>query len=179
MSDPAFIPPPQIPHDDDIPPVADLGHDHRLRVAAEIERIHGQQNLAMAILGGVVASIVGAVLWAVITAVTQFQIGFMAIGVGFLVGWAVWNLGHGVTTLYGVIGGLFALFGCLLGNLLTFCYFAGQEAGMPVLDVLNSVLASGSIVGVLTETFSPMDLLFYAIAVYEGYKLSFRELIIG
>lgn len=27
----------------------------------------------------------------------------------------------------------------------------------------------------MQETFSPMDLLFYAIAIYEGYRLSFRE----
>lgn len=28
---------------------------------------------------------------------------------------------------------------------------------------------------VMVATFSPMDLLFYGIAVYEGYKLSFRR----
>ncbi len=28
----------------------------------------------------------------------------------------------------------------------------------------------------MVATFSPIDLLFYGIAVYEGYRLSFREL---
>ena len=32
------------------------------------------------------------------------------------------------------------------------------------------------ILEVMVATFSPIDLLFYAVAVYEGYKLSFRQL---
>jgi hypothetical protein len=28
----------------------------------------------------------------------------------------------------------------------------------------------------MAATFSPMDLLFYGIAIYEGYKFSFRQL---
>jgi hypothetical protein len=28
----------------------------------------------------------------------------------------------------------------------------------------------------MKNTFSPMDILFYGIAVYEGYRLSFREI---
>ena len=29
----------------------------------------------------------------------------------------------------------------------------------------------------MVETFHPMDLLFYGIAIYEGYRFSFRELL--
>ena len=39
-----------------------------------------------------------------------------------------------------------------------------------------SNLDAGIIVGLMTETFDFMDLVFYAIAVYEGYKFSFRQI---
>jgi hypothetical protein len=133
---------------------------------------HG--NLFLAVIGGLVAAIVGAVLWAVITAATQFQIGFMAVGVGFLVGGAVWALGHGQTPVFGVVGAVCALLGCVLGNVLTACYFIGSSEGMGTVETLQGVIAAGNLVNLITATFEGMDLLFYGIAVYEGFKLSFR-----
>jgi hypothetical protein len=44
---------------------------------------------------------------------------------------------------------------------------------------LLTILANLDLVAagqVLLETFQPMDLLFYGIAIYEGYKFSFRQL---
>ena len=54
-------------------------------------------NMSLALIGGVVAALVGAALWAVITVTTGYQIGFMAIGVGFLVGLTVGHVGKGTT----------------------------------------------------------------------------------
>src|SRR5215213_3438047 len=79
--------------------------------------IKSRQSLSMAILGGLIASLVAALLWAIITYATKFQIGFMAIGVGFLVGYAVNYFGKGVTTAFGIVGAAFSLFGCILGNI--------------------------------------------------------------
>lgn len=132
-------------------------------------------NLAGALVGGLVAALVGALIWAVITVTTKFQIGFMAVGVGFLVAWAVRTLGKGRDATFGIIGGVCALLGCLLGNLLSACGFIAGQAGEPVVSVTLRVLGNpASIATILQETFQGMDLLFYAIAVYEGYKLSRR-----
>lgn len=132
-------------------------------------------NLAAALLGGLVAALVGALVWAVITVSIKFQIGFMAVGVGFLVAWAVKTFGKGRDVIYGIIGGVFALLGCLLGNLLSACGFLAVQAVEPVVSVTLRVLASpSSIATILQQTFRGMDLLFYAIAVYEGYKLARR-----
>ena len=46
-------------------------------------------NLPPGVVAGLGAAIVGAAIWAAITAATDYQIGFMAIGVGFLAGFAV------------------------------------------------------------------------------------------
>jgi hypothetical protein len=99
----------------------------------------------------------------------------MAVGVGFLVAWSVRTLGKGRTNVFGVIGGAFALFGCLLGNLLSACGFIAADRAQPVIGITLKVLANPSIATTLLQaSFNGMDLLFYAIAVYEGYKLARR-----
>jgi hypothetical protein len=133
-------------------------------------------NLPAAILGGLIAAVGGALIWAVITVVTKFQIGFMAVGVGFLVAWAVRTLGKGHTNVFGIVGGGCALLGCLLGNLLSACGFIAADRGESVVSITMKVLANPSVaVSLLQAASNGMDLLFYAIAVYEGYKLSRRR----
>ena len=133
-------------------------------------------NLPLAVIGGFVAAAIGAFAWAIITVITKYQIGFMAVGVGFLVAWAVRTLGKGHTQVFGIIGGAFALLGCLLGNLLSACGFIAADRGVPIVSVAMKVLATPPIaMSILQATFNGMDLLFYAIAVYEGYKLARRR----
>jgi hypothetical protein len=140
-------------------------------------KLEWEQNLLLGILAGIAAAFVGASIWAVITVVTKFQIGWMAVGVGFLVGYAVRIFGKGISTPFGVVGALCALLGCLLGNLLSACGFIANGQGASVVDVVLSVLLQPALAfEILKVTFSPMDVLFYAIAVYEGYKLAFRQI---
>ena len=131
-----------------------------------------QSNLSLAILGGVVAALIGAALWAVITVTTGYQIGFMAIGVGLLVGFTVRHLGKGTTPVFGAVGALLALGGCVVGNVLAITGFIAQDEGQPFLSVLSQ-LNVAAVPAMLMATFSAIDVVFYAIAVYEGYKLSF------
>jgi hypothetical protein len=135
------------------------------------------QSLTLAIFGGLLASVVAAIIWAAITYATSYQIGFMAIGVGFLVGYAVNYFGKGMTVTFGVVGAAFALFGCLLGNLLASLAMLSQVEDSSVGLVLGALLGSPEIiVEIMKETFSPIDLLFYAIAIFQGFKLSYGGL---
>jgi hypothetical protein len=136
-----------------------------------------QESLPLALLGGAVAAFVAALLWGTITYATGYQIGFMAIGVGFLVGYAVNYLGKGMSQTYSIIGAVFALLGCVLGNLFAAMISAALVEGIPVLGILITLVTTPSIlVEILVATFSPIDILFYGIAIYEGYKLSPRLL---
>lgn len=142
-----------------------------------MREVKSRQNLPMAIFGGFIASIIAAVLWATITYATNYKIGFAAIGVGFLVGYAVRFLGKGISPIFGVVGAFFALFGCLFGDLLTTMIAAARIEEVPVSMILNAfITAPGIVLDIFKETFSPIDLLFYAIAVYEGYKVSLRQI---
>ena len=148
-----------------------------LKLEQLMNSIKANQSLSLAVVGGLIAAAVAALLWALITYATKFQIGFMAIGVGFLVGYAVRYFGKGVTTAFGIVGAVLALFGCILGNILTTIIAASLQEGVPFSAILTAFLTNPAIVAeIMKATFSPMDLLFYAIAVYEGYRFSFRQI---
>ncbi|GEP45118.1 hypothetical protein [Brevifollis gellanilyticus] len=142
--------------------------------AAWVQRMQSQQSFPGALIGGILGAVGGAAAWAAITIATKFQIGFMAIGVGILVGLLVRKMGRGMAPVYGIIGAVFALLGCVAGNLLTSCWFIAENNHEAFTSVLAS-LTPDIITGILSATFDGMDLLFYGIAVYEGYKLSFRQ----
>ena len=128
-------------------------------------------NLPLGFMAGLVAAAVGAALWATITVVTNYQIGWMAIGVGALVGLAVRAAGKGASTAFGVLGGTLALAGCLVGNLLTGAVILGREWDVSVAVALSR-LTPDLTVRLMTAIFNPIDLLFYALAIWQGYKLS-------
>ncbi len=140
-----------------------------------IEKIKPEQNFRLAILVGSGVAIIGAILWAVITVVTEYQIGFMALGIGAGVGLVIRHLGKGVDQTFGVAGAVLSVVGCVLGNFLSVVGFVANSEGIGVFEVLPMIdfIAFPSI---MVETFQPMDLLFYGIAIYEGYNLSFRKI---
>lgn len=143
-----------------------------IQLRTYLQQVRDNQNLPLAIIGGLAASVLGAVIWAMITIWTSYQIGWMAIGVGFLVGYAVRIMGKGIDKMFGIVGATLALLGCLGGNLLMICILVSRQEGMALLDVLSR-LSLPSVVQLMRLTFQPMDLLFYGIALYTGYKVSF------
>ena len=146
-----------------------------LKLQTLMQEIKDNQNLPLGILGGISAAAIGAAIWAMITALTNFQIGWMAVGVGFLVGIGVRSLGKGIDLSFGAVGAALSLLGCLAGNLLTVCILISRQENIELFNLLsrlNPLVA----VELMKVTFNPMDLLFYGIAVYEGYRFSFRRI---
>src|SRR5438045_5880178 len=90
------------------------------------------ENLPMGFMAGLVAAAIGAGLWALVTIITGFQIGWMAVGVGFLVGWAVRVGGKGTHRAFGIMRALLALRGCSGGSLVTNAVVVARdwEAGL-------------------------------------------------
>lgn len=140
-----------------------------------IEQLRSHQNLLGGALAGAAGAAVGAGLWAGVTVATGYQIGWIAVGIGFGVGFAVRAAGKGIDRVFGYLGAGLALLGCAVGNLLAVCGIVAKQEEIPFLDLLSQ-LDLAVIQELMVATFSPMDLLFYGIALYEGYKLSFRQL---
>jgi len=144
-------------------------------IEVAFQKFEAEQSMVGGFLAGAVAALVGAGVWALVTILTGYQIGFMAIGVGFLVGLAVQFFGKGISKIFGVMGAALALIGCLLGNYFTVVHFVGEAEGLGFFDTLSQINPA-AIPELMMVTFSPMDLVFYGIAVYEGFKLSIRKI---
>lgn len=139
------------------------------------QNIKENQNLSLGLFAGLIAAALGALMWALVTDLTHYQIGWMAVGVGFLVGYFVRRFGQGIDPVFGVMGAVLALAGCMVGNVLSACMLLAHQESLGVLDVLVNLNFTACI-ELVRVTFHPLDLLFYGIAVYEGYKFSFRQI---
>jgi hypothetical protein len=133
--------------------------------------IRSGQNIGLAVAAGIAAAIVSAMLWAVITVVTQMELGVVAIAIGYLVGQAVRAAGNGGAIGFGLVGAACALFGCVLGNVLSAVTFYAWSKGIHPGDLLTQ-LSFALVQRLSVAFFQPMDLFFYAVAVYEGYRFS-------
>lgn len=153
------------------PPEQPVMSEAEMRFA--LNKLREQQNLVAGIVVGSAAALVGAVIWAVVTALTQYQIGWMAIGIGFLVATAVRLAGKGIDKIFGIAGALLSLIGCVIGNLLTAIYFIAKTEGVSELDVI-AALDFQFIAKIMVAMFDPMDILFYVLAMYVGYRYALR-----
>lgn len=128
-------------------------------------------HMGYALAGGFLGMLIAMSLWALVTVLSQYQVGYMAIGVGLLVAWFVRIMGRGVGIRFALLGAFFALLACLLGNLWSVLIMTGIENSISfrnILIMLNWEIIRES----FTSTFSPIDLLFYGFAVYEGFHFS-------
>ncbi len=132
------------------------------------------QDFYYALIGGGLAAVIGGIIWSLITVATNYQIGYMAIGVGLLVGHSVGFFGAGIDKKFGVLGAVLSLLGCIIGNFLSQVGFIAQSESMGYFEVI-SYLTFPLIKNIMLESFNFMDVLFYGIALFEGYKFAFRK----
>jgi hypothetical protein len=132
-----------------------------------------RENVPLVLVVGLAAMLAGAVLWALVTVITHLELGLMAIAVGFIVGLGIQKVRKYPNTNFGVLGAVLALAGCLLGNAFSFVAIAAQHSSAPFIDTVVNVNVAG-LFSVMADNFEAMDLLFYAIAIYEGFKFASR-----
>ena len=147
------------------------------QLARHLENLRQQQSFGAALSAGTVAALAGAALWGAVTAVTHYELGLTAVVVGVMVGLAVRKAGHGIEKKFGVLAAVLALFGSLIGNLLSINVAIAQHYGTPIPHALMHMDLQRSI-NLFTLTYRPMDLLFYAIAVYEAYRYGYGRLVV-
>lgn len=125
-------------------------------------------SMPKAIIAGSIAALVGAGVWAGIEMMTGYQIGWIAIGIGFLCGFAVRFAGKGTGVPFRIVGAVCALAGCFLGSLWAFDHAvstSGLEWELSLMDEIR----------LLAETTAFMTWVIFAIAVWEGWKFSVDE----
>ena len=138
-----------------------------------LAKFKSEQDYPKALIVGIIVGILGAALWGMITVITSFQIGYMAIAVGAGVGFSMRVVGKGIDPMFGITGGAIALFACVLGNFFSSMGFVANAVELSFFETLG-VFDYSQLLTLMGETFSPIDLLFYGIAAYAGYRFSFR-----
>ncbi|MDB5093075.1 MAG: hypothetical protein JWO85_1176 [Candidatus Eremiobacteraeota bacterium] len=132
-------------------------------------------RLAIGTLGAIAGALLGALVWAGVSSATGYQIGYMAVLVGYLSGYGMRTLGGGRDRADGFVAGAVALAGCVLGNLLTVAADVANHLHKPLEPLVLRLLTSpGVSFALLQSGFGIMDVLFYAIAAYAGYRTAFK-----
>ena len=139
-----------------------------------LTQMRAKQNLTRGAIAGFLGAIAGGILWATITYATNYQIGYMALAIGYLVGYLMRIFGKGIDPVFSYVGAALALFGCVFGNVLTMIFLLSKEGycTLDFISVLKLLFNFDFISLALTNGFQLMDLFFYAIAMYEGYRFS-------
>jgi hypothetical protein len=138
-----------------------------------IEQVRAQQNFPLAVIAGVAAALLGAALWAAVTVTTEYKLGLMALAVGYMVGQAIRLAGQGVDAKFGYLGAACGFLGCAAGDVLSNIVFFAHAKSLSLAQTLN-ILTPDLLMALAKAAFDPMDLLFLAIGVYEGYKFAFK-----
>lgn len=147
----------------------------KIRISEEdFEKLRLEQNYSLAVVSGVIAGIIGAILWGIITIKTGYQIGYVALGIGAGVGYTIRYFGKGIQKIFGITGAIIAFLSVVLGNLISIIGLIAIEFEVGFFEVF-SVFDFSYFPDIMKETFSFMDVVFYLIAIVEGYTFSFRK----
>ncbi|MFZ3472374.1 hypothetical protein ACODT3_14500 [Streptomyces sp. 4.24] len=95
------------------------------------------------------------------------EIGYAAVGVGALVGFAAGKLG-GRNPVLPVVGAVFAVVSVFLGELFFYALALSGAAGVGLGDVLSTVGVSG-LVDIWKEEADVMSVLFLALGAFTGF----------
>ena len=132
-------------------------------------------NLLVAAAAGLAAAIGGAVAWGLIVKWTDYEVGIVAWGIGFLVAVAVvFGAGNRRGVPLQALAVALALAGVVLGKYLAFVWSVNDEASQAGAN-LELALLSGDTVELFTDgdsgVWSWFDLLWIGLAAYTAFRI--------
>jgi len=146
--------------------------------AAEAEQFT-PQALLPAVAGGLLAAIVGGIVWGLIVILTDYEVGFVAWGIGFLAGFLVVRFAGGRKGVpLQAIAIVSSLVGIVLGKYIAYVYFikeavreqvseeAADSIGYFDTDVMSAFREDFS------DVFSGYDLLWAGLAIFTAWRMA-------
>lgn len=137
-----------------------------------MEQINHKKEIIKAFVVGTIAAIIGAVIWAGIVALTNYQIGYIAILIGAIVGWSIHLTTHATTISYSIIGAILSLLGCVIGDFLATAYIVSSALKVPYFEFLKRIYVLNEFQLLIQSTYQMTDILFYGLSAYAGFKFS-------
>lgn len=125
-----------------------------------------------AIVIGILAMILGAGLWAVITVVTEREFSLVAIGVGALVGLAMFSA-RPTNTGIAAVAALLTVIGCALGEFLAIPAYVARKDGLAFSKLINLELHHPKL---YFDSLDGKTYLFWAIGAVAAFSMVFRRI---
>lgn len=133
------------------------------------KRRRRSSNIPRAIGAGLATAILSGTVWGGLVFALNIRLGVLAIAVGWSVGMAVRHFGRGRSEVFGLIAILAALLGCATGDILGGCALIAEQADVSIFRVF-ATFDGKAFAEILHLMFSPMDALFYLLALFASYK---------
>lgn len=120
-------------------------------------------------IAALLAAIAGAVVWALIIVLAEYELGIIAWGIGLLTAFAVSLFSPRITPVQQIIAVIASLIGIVLGKFFALSYILN--------DGMDGMFSSDSITFFtenIIEISAPMDILFIVLAVVTAWQLPAR-----
>jgi len=117
-----------------------MDREEKQRNYALAEDLLSEQNFVPAVIAGAIAMLLAAGIYGLTTLASGgFSYSFMAIGIGIAIGFTMQYLGKGIATRFAVVASIYAVLGCILGNLFAAVLYVAKVNQASPLDVLANV----------------------------------------
>src|SRR5690606_13217371 len=155
--------------------VAPMNDEEKTKYYELAEKLISEQHFAAAVIAGAVATVLAAAAYGIIVAEWAFTYGFVAAGVGIVIGLAMQFLGRGISMKFAAVATVYTITGCVLGNLFRVIMELARASATSPIDVLRNnsllVLAESSI-----SYLSFLDFVYWFVAVFCAVFLARRAL---
>jgi hypothetical protein len=152
--------------------------------AAEAEQF-SSEALLPAVAGGVLAAVVGGAVWGLIVILSDYEVGFVAWGIGFLAGFLVVRFAGGRKgTPLQAIAIVSSLVGIVLGKYIAYVYFLKEAVREQISEEAADSISyfDGDVMSAFRQDFSNVfsgyDLLWAGLAIFTAWRMA-RPLGIG
>ncbi|MNO60645.1 hypothetical protein D3C76_512670 [compost metagenome] len=128
-----------------------------------------KSNVGISVIGALIAAVVGGVVWAAITILTNYEIGFIAWVIGGLTAFGAAKFATKITPLHQIVSVLASLLGIVIGKYLAYGYMAnGGFSGIFSSDTF-SILSDN-----ISFMFGVKDIIFVLIAVAIAWQMPIK-----
>lgn len=155
-----------------------LVHSIHADVLAAVERERPTSTAVLwALTGASLAAIVGGIIWGLIVILTDYEIGYMATGIGLLCGFAVVTLSKSRGPILQIIAVGGSLLGILIGKYVSFYAIlrnvVAEEYGAEAANALSvfSPDVARFFLESLGELASPYDILWIILAILAAWRI--------
>jgi hypothetical protein len=136
---------------------------------------YGKAKFGLSSIIAPITSLLAASIWAFISYVGNAQIGYVAVGIGIIVGGTIKILCNPVGKSFAITAMIYSFIGVLLGNLWTIGLFATEGTGLSFFQLING-MDYGEAFKYHIENFDGYDIAFYGLSVGAAFRLSYVRL---